>query len=180
MKTEGGKMGRKGIVSSNFKFQVSNFKFQVSSFKFQVSSFKFQVSKGFTLIETLVAMMILSISLVIILQLFSGGLRSGKLSENYTRAIFHAREKMEETLLAKALEDEVTEGNFEDGFKWKSEIVYLAPEEKDGEKKKEPVDMFNITIEISWNEGRNKKHFQISTLKIAKKLTSEDDRNISL
>ncbi len=179
-------MSRKGMVSSSFKFPVSSPKFQVSSPKFQVSSFKFQapslkpqVSKGFTLIETLVAMMVLSISLVIILQLFSGGLRSGKLSENYTHAIFHAREKMEETLLAEAFEDGVTEGDFEDGFKWKSEIVYLEPEEKDGEKKKEPVDMFNITIEISWNEGKNKKHFKISTLKIAEKLIPEDDKNIS-
>ena len=54
--------------------------------------------KGFTLIETLVAVMILAISLVVVMQLFSGGLKSNKVSNDYLYGIFHAREKMEELL----------------------------------------------------------------------------------
>jgi prepilin-type N-terminal cleavage/methylation domain-containing protein len=53
---------------------------------------------GFTLLETLVAMMILSIALVIIFQLFSGALNAGHISEAHTRAVWHAREKMDELL----------------------------------------------------------------------------------
>jgi general secretion pathway protein I len=121
--------------------------------------------EAFTLIETLVAMMILSICLVVILQLFSGGLRAGRVSEDYTRAIFHAREKMEEFLLTKELANGLFEGEFDDGFRWTSKITYLEPEEAE---KKPPVDMFNITIEISWDDGNRKKHFEISTLQISK------------
>jgi prepilin-type N-terminal cleavage/methylation domain-containing protein len=54
--------------------------------------------KGFTLIETLVAMMLLAISFVIIMQLFSGGLKSSRVTTDYIYGIFHAREKMEEVL----------------------------------------------------------------------------------
>jgi len=129
--------------------------------------------KGFTLMETLVAMMILSVALVVILQLFSGGLKAGKLSENYTRAIFHAREKMEEILLAEELASEVLEGEFDDDFRWKAEIVYIEPSEE--EKTKMPLDTFNIRVEVLWNEGEREKHFEISTLKIAEKRKEEDE-----
>ena len=54
---------------------------------------------GFTLLEVLVATMVLGISVVIVLQLFSGGLDQARRAEDYTRAVFHARAKMEEVLL---------------------------------------------------------------------------------
>ena len=88
---------------------------------------------GFTLIETLVAMMILAISLVVILQLFSGGLKASRLSDDYTRAVFHAREKMEEILILDELIDGELEGEFEDAYKWKVEIFLHEPSEEEEE-----------------------------------------------
>lgn len=127
-------------------------------------------SDGFTLIETLVAMAILSISLVVILQLFSGGLKSSRLSDNYTRAIFHAREKMEEILLDDNFTDMATEGELGDGFEWKAQTLRLEPAQE--EEAKLPVDIFSIKVDISWHEGSKEKHFEISTLKIAEKSKS--------
>ena len=126
---------------------------------------------GFTLIETLVAMAILSISLVVILQLFSAGLKSSRLSDNYTRAIFHAREKMEEILLDDNFTDMATEGEFSDDFEWKAQTLRLEPDQEE-EETKLPVDIFSIKVNVSWHEGRQEKHFEISTLKTAEK--SED------
>lgn len=127
-------------------------------------------SDGFTLIETLVAMAILSISLVLILQLFSGGLKSSRLSDNYTRAIFHAREKMEEILLDDNFTDMATEGELGDGFKWKAQTLRLEPTQE--EEAELPVDIFSIKVDVSWHEGSKEKHFEISTLKIAEKSKS--------
>jgi len=125
---------------------------------------------GFTLIETLVAMAILSISLVVILQLFSGGLKSSRLSDNHTRAIFHAREKMEEVFLNDNFTDGVTEGKFSDGLEWKVQTLLLKPDQE--EEAELPVDIFsifNITVDVRWKEGSKEKHFEISTLRIAEK-----------
>jgi len=122
---------------------------------------------GFTLIETLVAMAILSISLVVILQLFSGGLKSSRLSDNYTRAIFHAREKMEEILLDDNFTDMAMEGEFSDGFEWKAQTIRLEPAQE--EEPELPVDIFSIKVDVSWHEGGQEKHFEISTLKIGEK-----------
>lgn len=121
-------------------------------------------SAGFTLIETLVAMMILSISLVAILQLFSGGLRSARLSENYSRAVFHAREKMEEILVSDKMATGDLEGRFDDEFRWKAEIRHL-----DTVKDSNPsTDTFAIRVEIRWYEGEVQKRFDISTIRIAR------------
>ena len=71
-------------------------------------------NSGFALIEILVAVSVLAISLVVIFQLFSGGLKTRKLSEQYARGVFHAREKMAEILLAPDLFEGETQGEFED------------------------------------------------------------------
>lgn len=130
--------------------------------------------KGFTLIETLVAIMILATCLVIILQLFSGAMKAGRLSDEYTRAVFHAREKMEEILLTEELADGVAYGEFEDAFKWKAEIRYIEPAEEQEQVKKMSADMFRITVNITWHEGNREKYFETSTLKIAKRVIEED------
>lgn len=124
--------------------------------------------QGFTLIETLVAISILGICLVIILQLFSGGLRSGKLSDDYTRAIFYAREKMEEALLAENYTEEILEGEFEDGFRWKIEKTLDVSEEEEIEKKM-PFSIFIIKVSIRWPSGLHERHFEISTMKVAER-----------
>ena len=120
--------------------------------------------------ETLVAMMLLAISLVVILQLFSGGLRSGRLSDDYTRAVFHAREKMEETLLNTRYEEGLYEGVFDDEYGWKVEIALVEPEEPEEEEEKPPpVDIFNISVSVTWQSGEREKRFQIETLQLAEK-----------
>ena len=144
---------------------------------------RINANKGFTLIETLVAISILSISLVVILQLFSGGLKSSRLSDEYTRGIFHAMEKMEEILLADEITDGVFEGEFEDGFRWTAEIIHLESEEPEEEKIKGTFDTFRIKVDIGWKMGSNEKHYEISTIKVTEKIKITDgtdaDRRLS-
>ena len=123
--------------------------------------------KGFTLIEILVAISVLSIAMVVILQLFSGGLRSSKTSEAYTKGIFHAREKMEEILLGTELSEEVSEGEFEDGYRWRSEI--LREEQSEKEAAKLPFELYHIRVDVFWDEGAKEKDFTITTMKLLEK-----------
>jgi prepilin-type N-terminal cleavage/methylation domain-containing protein len=57
-------------------------------------------NRGFTLIEIVVAMAILGIGLVVIIELFSGGLRLGRASEEYSKAAGYARMKLEEVMVS--------------------------------------------------------------------------------
>jgi general secretion pathway protein I len=123
-------------------------------------------NRGFTLIETLVAISILAISLVVLLQLFSGGLKSSKLSDDYTRGIFHAREKMDEILLAGELTAGVIDGQFDDGFRWRAEALQL--DIKEAKDVKLPFRAFNIKMDVMWDAGGREKHFVISAIKLVR------------
>ena len=135
----------------------------------------FASNDGFTLIEILVAISILAISLVVILQLFSGGLKSSRLSDEYTRGIFHAREKMGEVLLSKDLSEGETEGEFADSFRWKCLVERIERAEEDEEKL--PFNMFNIKVDIIWDVGDKEKRFQVSTIKIVEKKKDDESTN---
>jgi general secretion pathway protein I len=122
--------------------------------------------RGFTLIETLVAISILSVSLVVLMQLFSGGLKSSRLSDEYTRGIFHAREKMDEILLAGELSEGIIGGEFDDGFKWKAEALRLdMPEAKNVDL---PFRAFNIRVAVTWDAGGREKQFSVSAIKLVR------------
>lgn len=124
------------------------------------------MKRGFTLIEVLVAMSILAISLTVVLQLFSGGLKSSRLSDEYTRGIFYAREKMDEILLAEELNEGVISGEFDDGFKWRAKARRLdITEAKDD---RLPFRAFNIRVDVSWSEGEKEKSFAVSSIKLAR------------
>jgi general secretion pathway protein I len=121
-------------------------------------------NRGFTLIETLVAISILAISLVVILQLFSGGLKSSRLSDEYTRGIFHAREKMDEILLAGELTEGVISGKYDDGFRWRAEALRL--DIKEAKDVKLPFRVFNINVDVMWDAAGQEKRFALSAIKL--------------
>ena len=135
----------------------------------KISGFKFQISNprgdGFTLIEVIVAIAILSISLVLILQLFAGSLRAARTSCDYSRAVIHAKDKMGEIK-----EDPVQDsGVFDDGFKWETEI------EPYGELADEPYKLIKIKITIIWPDAiKNAKTLELVSLKAVESDSDED------
>lgn len=111
-------------------------------------------NKGFTLLEVIIAVAIMGISMVLIMQLFSGGLRLGKTSGDYTAAVIHAREKMEEMLIS----PEAGAGEFDNKYKWQSEVSsYSTAEKKDSK-------LIRISVKVSWQEN---KALELVTLKAA-------------
>ncbi len=117
---------------------------------------------GFTLIEVIVAIAILGISLVMIMQLFSGALRASRASCDYTRAIVHAKDKMEELSVVPVQGS----GEFEDGFKWESGIQPYKELEDSA------FNLLKIKVKVSWaNALERQNSVELVTLKV---VSSED------
>jgi len=128
--------------------------------------------KGFSLIETLVAVMVLSISLVVVMQLFSGGLKSNKISNDYLYGIFHAREKMEELLLTDELLPGSLNGDFGDGYQWQAVIDFVGEEDDVAEKL--PVSTMSIRLDVRWMNGNREKHYLLSTTALTDRIETEE------
>lgn len=101
-----------------------------------------QRSKGFSLLEVMVAISILSIALVALFQLFSMNLRSVKKSEDYSRALVYARSIMDEAYALPELTDSSESFDFEDGFKGIRTVNLKSSDEK--------MKMYEITVSVSW------------------------------
>ena len=122
---------------------------------------------GFTLFETLVATMILAVALVVVLQLFSGGLRANTVSNQYTTAIFHAREKMEEILLTPVLDDGQSTGGWEDGYSWRADIARQQTDDQEAVDTRRPT-VFTIDLTVNWPDGVRQRQIAVSSLALAK------------
>ena len=130
--------------------------------------------KGFTLLEILLALAILSVSLTWIMQNFSSGMRIARTSKTYTTAVTYAKQKLEEFQLQKEIEETEESGSFDDGYSWRVTIApyedYLEEEGNDEDLFEHlPLEMFRLDSVVSWMEGEKEKSVSLSTLKTVKK-----------
>jgi general secretion pathway protein I len=134
-------------------------------------------SKGFTLLEVLVAIAILGVGLTIVIELFSGGLRLGRASEEYTKAVNYARMKMEETAIKTTMKEGSEEGEFDNTFRWQVVVkkVDLLPMENKPDFKP-PANFFQIQVDIFWKSGSKERSTRIESYRTVK---PEDDEKKS-
>lgn len=122
---------------------------------------------GFTLLEVLVAFAITSLALVLLMQVFSNGLRLSSRVEDYGRVTVLA-----ESLLARMdREFNVNEapfrGQFDDRFDW---FINVTPYPLDEDILEHPsVELTEINIQISWQDGPQERLFELDTLRLLPK-----------
>ena len=125
--------------------------------------------KGFTLIEVVIALAILGMSLIMIIELFSGGLRLGRTSGEYTTAVNYARMKMEEVRLKPPIEEGTEEGEFNDSYRWQVDVkkIDILPLEKDRDFDP-PAELFQVKINIIWKSGGKERSMGLESYQTVK------------
>ena len=101
-------------------------------------------SSGFSLMEVMVALAIMSISLVAIFQLYSIALRSIKKADDYTNAVLYARSMMDEAYALADLAEAATSKEMGKAYKVIREVV-LQSSSEDGKTK-----LYQITVTVTW------------------------------
>jgi general secretion pathway protein I len=126
-------------------------------------------TRGFTLIEVVVAMAILGVALTVIIELFSGGLRLARTSAEYTRAVNYARIKMEEIAVQQTMEEGIQEGEFDHTFRWQVETkkVDVLPIEK-GIDFMPPTELFQVKVNVLWKSGSRERSTRLETYRTIK------------
>ncbi|MFZ0255352.1 MAG: type II secretion system protein [Gammaproteobacteria bacterium] len=125
-------------------------------------------SRGFTLLEILVAFTVMAVLLTALLQVFSSGLRAARLGEQYTHAVLLAQSKMASLEVEEdGLKLGERAGSFDDNYEWRSEVtayptdVYPRLEELGI-----PVYPVTATVEVSWQTGRRQRSVSLRTLRL--------------
>ncbi len=126
-------------------------------------------NQGFSLLEILVAFSILAISIGILLKIFSSGVNTAVISEEYIVATQIAESLMATTGVESPLEFGVTSGTEAEKYHWKVSVdEFVNPLIEDGEAGTDSAFM-DVQVTVSWEEnGNNGRFVELNTVMIGR------------
>ena len=121
-----------------------------------------------TLIEVLVAFVILSLAMGVIMQIFSGGIRNARLAEGYSRALFLAESRLAAVGREQALIPGEVSGQTNPDLRWR---VVINPFDDAGasEQFAMPVRLYQVKVIVNWSEEGRQRLIELSSLKLGLK-----------
>ena len=117
---------------------------------------------GFTLVELVIAFVLLAIGIVAILELVGQSALNARLARNRTQAALLAQQRMEELLSQPDLQPGISEGNFGDRFpqfRWRTQVEQVS-----GSADPAQVPLYRLTVVVEWQEGTRTQSVQLDTL----------------
>jgi prepilin-type N-terminal cleavage/methylation domain-containing protein len=137
-------------------------------------------SRGFTLLEVMVAVAILGLVVTGIMYVFSNALKGIGKTELYTEGVLVAREAMERTLIQPFLEEGISSGTFNDVFQWEVSILLreTAVESDtldlaeaagvtlpiDWMQEESPLRLYEVVVDVTWPDTGYPGHVSLRTL----------------
>ena len=122
-------------------------------------------SQGMTLIEVLVAFIVLSLTMAVIMQIFSAGMRNARLAEGYSRAVFLAESKMAAVGLERPLSPGEESGQVGGEMQWR---VSVTPAEDDVTTNAQlmPVRLYQVRVTASWGDDGRERQVELTSLRL--------------
>lgn len=125
------------------------------------SRFPFSSRAGFTLLEVLVALALLSVALVAILQLFSANLRGIAISEDLAKAVMKAESAMREVLDDEDIAEKSSSETTPDGYR----IDVAITNAEEGRTENLSIRLLQIRLTVHWKDGVKERALTLKTMK---------------
>ena len=119
--------------------------------------------RAFTFVEVMVALAIVSISLVALIRLHIISINMTDTAEITSQAIFLAEGKIAEALAGGYPKEGTNSGTVEKkalAFNWQTEVTELRPAQL---AEADVTGLRNVLVDVSWKQGTGRKHLQMAT-----------------
>lgn len=120
---------------------------------------------GFTLVEILIALVLLGISIAVLAQLYSTNLRNIGKSHNYLPAVVLAEARMNEVLAKDFLDENKTTYKSDDGYLTEVSIIETMKEKF----QHLPVKLMEISLIVRWQMDQKEKTFILKSYKTVRR-----------
>ena len=121
--------------------------------------------KGFTLLETLVALSVLAVSLGVTYQVFSSALQGSSLAGDYAQASMFADSHLSEIGSTVHTLPSVSEGAYNQRYRWKLEVQPM-----DASASKTVVDIvkrYQVILNVYWQGKKGPRSIRTMTFRLA-------------
>ena len=122
-------------------------------------------NRGMTLLEILVAFVILSLTMAVILQIFSGGMHNSRVSESYSRAVFLAQSRLAAVGIEQPLAPGEDSGQVGSNLQWHISIAVLD-DGGEADRLLMPVRQYLVKTTVAWQEDGREKQIELSSVRI--------------
>lgn len=135
--------------------------------------------RGFSLLEVLVAFVILSLILGVSMRIFSGGLRNARNVDEYQQAMLLAQSKLATIGIETPLKAGESFGEYESGHRWFVRIrPYWEPQMQISGQTTQttqtgqpvplmPVSLLLVEVEVQWGDAEKPRLATLATLRLA-------------
>lgn len=117
---------------------------------------------GFTLLETIIALVILAISLGVIYQIFGSTLRNTRIAEEYAVAQVYAQSHLSQLGKTQSLAEGITQGRYNGTYRWE-----LAVEPQGNGESAFGIRKYKILLRVLWDNNGRSRSIEIPTLRLA-------------
>jgi len=121
--------------------------------------------QGYTLIEVLVAFMIMALALTVLLRIFSGGLRNISVSSDYAQAVLIAESRLAAAGIDGPLYPGETTGIDGEQFEWTRRVTEYVPSPVYSNAAQD-LQAWHVTVSVAWPNGSNSRSIEISTIRL--------------
>ncbi|MES2949198.1 MAG: prepilin-type N-terminal cleavage/methylation domain-containing protein [Pseudomonadota bacterium] len=121
--------------------------------------------RGMTLMEVLVAFVILSLTMAAILHIFSGGMRNSRLAESYSRAVFLAQSRLAAIGVERPLVPGEESGQIGANLRWRVSIARLD-DGGEADRLRMPVRQYLVRSHVAWQEDGRDKYIELSSMRL--------------
>ncbi len=126
-------------------------------------------SKGFTLLEVMLAFVIFALSFATVLEIMAGSMRSVRRASDDTQVALFAQSIMDLVGTEIPIEEGQFNGTGMDRYQWRLDIYLYAASDEDIRTQElaemSGIELYRVDLDIDWETGRRQRDLHFSTIR---------------